>query len=505
MDTRSADDSPASATRLALLVAVVLFLSIAEVRLVLNNFDGQFREQIQASQGIVEGLPHWRLFQSRVLGPYLVHAVQRSTGLNLEQAYSLMMFVWLAAFFAVLVAAAVRLFRSVRTATAIAGSAAFLCATLMQGDWLYPWDFIDLTIFTLIVWAVMSQQPLSIVAGIITIEMFNREAATVLAGWLALDAGLAWRRKAGAETPSTGAAPGTQLGVALFLVVASVVIAEVLRSALLVREIGPEIFPPPTRGPGQLVALQIDWNVRWLVESILIWPRWPYHLVILAIPLDRLFEIRDGLLVLRRQSRHAEVEKRAAIDTVLSVFPRHRKRLLERIPSVGVILLTQVAIAEIHQGVGFPSAPANLAENRQRILRVGERLVGLPQPHVGVAKIEPQQPLVEVRRHRVGVRDALVVSLNGLLRLAEANERGADVELGRGLQADISYFLRQLVARVQPFERRLVKLLRLVPIQMVAALNLSLVGEVGALDTQPAGLEPLVKTLVAAEPPVQLK
>jgi hypothetical protein len=270
-----------------ILGVVVVFLAVAQVRVIRTNFRGQIGAQVQASQGIVEGLPHWRIYQSRVLGPYTVHAVARVTGWPIRQAYDLMMFVWLAVFFGVLTAAAWDWWRSPVIAAAAAASAAFLNAMLMQGEWLYPWDYIDLTIFTLMVWAVTRRKPLGVLVIIIAVEIVNREAATIIAGWLALDALLALTLKsaAGVSTRDVGSAK-RQLAAAVGLIILSQTASVVLRAALFVREVGPDLYPDAS-GPGTFLALQLVGNLSELAAWLIPQPNvmLAYALLVIAIPI----------------------------------------------------------------------------------------------------------------------------------------------------------------------------------------------------------------------------
>lgn len=261
---------------------VVLFLATGQIRLIHAAFGSHVAAHIDAAQGVVDGLPHWRVFQSRVLGPAMVHAATW-TGLSREAAYDTLMFVWLSLFFAVVMAAATDLWRSTPAALAAAGTAAFFNATLMQGEWLYAWDFIDLIVFAALTWAVLCEKPLGVIAGIIVLEIFNREAAIIICGWLALDAmtALVSRR----DEPLRRRAARRQLIVAIVLAVAGQAAIEALRTVLLVREVGQEIFAE-VAGPGALLGFKLGFNVYELKRWLLTQPNLmlPYGIFIGAIP-----------------------------------------------------------------------------------------------------------------------------------------------------------------------------------------------------------------------------
>jgi hypothetical protein len=286
-----------------LLAIVVLFLSVAQLKSIVNNFDSRLGQQIQAAQGVVEGLPHWRLYQSRVLGPYMVHLVKEITGWSFQQAYALMMFVWLALFFSVLTAVALSLWHSHFIAIGIAASAAFLNTTLMQGLWLYPWDYIDLTLFTLMTWAILSNKPLKIIALIIVVEIFNREAATIIAGWLALDALLEMVPRRKNTTAEQIKSAKQQILVAVALAIISQVTIEALRATLLVREIGPEIFTD-VKATDPHFELQLWNNLSSLatampgVTNLML----VYNIIFIAIPIICVIGIRSASRELSRIS-----------------------------------------------------------------------------------------------------------------------------------------------------------------------------------------------------------
>jgi hypothetical protein len=265
---------------------VILFLASAQVRLIHVTFDGQLTNHIAAAQGVVNGLPHWRVFQSRVLGPSMLQAATW-TGLSPEAAYDALMVIWLGAFFAVIIAAATQLWRSTLAGYAAAGAAAFLNASLMQGEWLYAWDFIDLIVFAALTWAVLREKRLGIIVGIIVAEIFNREAATIICGWLALDAVLTLVRHRGDDTRMHGARQ--QLIVAVALAVAGQATIEILRNVLLVREVGQEIFAE-VAGPGALLGFKLGFNIYELKRWLLTQPNLmlPYGILVGVIPVAAL-------------------------------------------------------------------------------------------------------------------------------------------------------------------------------------------------------------------------
>lgn len=295
-----------------ILAVVVLFLSVAQLKSIVTHFGDKLGPQIQAAQGVVEGLPHWRLYQSRVLGPYMVHAAKNLTGWSFQQAYALMMLVWLIIFFTVLIAVSISIWQSSLIAIGIAASAAFINSTLMQGIWLYPWDYIDLTLFTLLIWAVLTRKPLKVIALIVAVEIFNREAATIVAGWLVLDALLeVTLRKKGASSEQIGAAK-RQLMLGAGLAVVSMITVEALRATLLVREIGPEIFGD-VKSTGPLFEVQLMGNLSNYVEAF-------SHLTSMMVIYNILIAAIAVLCIVGMRSADREVSRLSLLFLILWCF-----------------------------------------------------------------------------------------------------------------------------------------------------------------------------------------
>ncbi len=286
-----------------LLALVVFFLALAQTKSIINNFDSKVVQQIQASEGVVKGLPHWRLYQSRILGPYMVHGLNKMTDWGIQKSYVRMIYFWSLAMFAVLIAVAISLWQSKLIAVSIAAAAAFLNSTVMQGIWLYPWDFIDFMVFTVLLWAILKNKPIKIIAAIIIVETFNREAAIIIAGWLILDAlvDMVLRKKRLAEDQIKQAKQ--QLMVASSLAVISAITIETLRNALLIREIGPEIFNTSSN-TGPLFAFVLFANLKSVAATLfsLTSVNQIYNILIFAIPTICVLGMRSNVRELYRAS-----------------------------------------------------------------------------------------------------------------------------------------------------------------------------------------------------------
>ncbi|MFH1904917.1 MAG: hypothetical protein ABIK53_05290 [bacterium] len=249
------------------LIFTAAFLAAAQLRGILSAFGPRINNHIAAAQGVIQGLPHWRVYQSRVLGPFFVKVISKLTGLTFGQAYPLAVFIMLFSFFLILILIARRLWNSTIAALATAIAAWALNTMLMQELWLYPWDYIDLTVFTLLTWAILVSQPFWVIGCILAFEVFNRgEVVIILSTWFIIDSifrlipsEIKWPRLR-VEIHRR------QFFVALALLVVGYTVIEVLRNVLLIREIRPEIFSDMKEGI-HFVNLRLLRNLRELCLS----------------------------------------------------------------------------------------------------------------------------------------------------------------------------------------------------------------------------------------------
>jgi len=254
--------------RLTGFIFAAVFLAAAQLRGILLVFGPRTNNHIAAVQGIVQGLPHWRIYQSRVLGPFFVEAMRSLTGLTFGQAYLLAMFILLLVFFLVLILTARCLWNSTIAALATAVAAMAFNSILMQGLWLYPWDYIDLTVFTLLMWAILASKSVWLIGSILAFEIFNREVVIILSIWLTIDAIF---KLMPAETKWPKLKVQIHWGqffIALGLLAIGCIVVEVLRNVLLIREIGPEIFSDVNvKESGSFFNVQLLKNLRDLCFS----------------------------------------------------------------------------------------------------------------------------------------------------------------------------------------------------------------------------------------------
>ena len=249
-------------------ILTVLFsagvLATAGYELIVASFHFDLHEAYALEDGMLTGHPHWRLFQNRMLAPWIFGAVRHVTGWQTPRAYEASFILLLSLFYVTLGCCLWELTKTFRTAVlglpaAFALNAILLMpngSPLMHQFWIYLWDLIDLTIFTLLVWALLSSQRAWVLAVIIAVEIFNREVALILAGLLLVDAFL---RRAVLEAPEAS----RQIILGAALAIGGLIIIEGLRSALLVAEVGRTRWP--WAKTGQSFNLEILRNVAELL------------------------------------------------------------------------------------------------------------------------------------------------------------------------------------------------------------------------------------------------
>jgi hypothetical protein len=245
-------------------VGAALALALAQLRLIVLVFDNAFVRAAEAARGVFEGYPHWRIYQNRVLAPYLIEGLARVFPSYLS-AYTVFVL-------ATLVAAGVIAWRLGTRVAGPRGGTLALCAfhlgfaLLLSRPWLYAWDYVDAIVFLVFVDFVVAEKRWPAFVPLVVVGVLNHEIASFVAAWLVADALVRWwvgRARGEKPTGAPGAQPaGAQLAwvqaaVGAGLFAASFVVVESLRSALLIEQIGPKLFTeaPPDIGSSFYLAL----------------------------------------------------------------------------------------------------------------------------------------------------------------------------------------------------------------------------------------------------------
>jgi hypothetical protein len=219
--------------------------ALIQWHLIVVVMGGNYGRSVEAAQGVLQGGPHWRVYQNRLLGPQLVEWISGVTGsfLTAHILFTVSMLT-LAGF---LVLAFTRR-NTGNMAHALAGFGIFhlLIAVLLYEPWLYAWDHLGLVLFVIFNQLVIGRAATRWFVLLWMFAILNRESAHFIALWLILEPALpfAWARL-------HGGAPRldrTRVALGAGLLGGGVLLVEQLREHLLVREIAPELWGLSTEG-----------------------------------------------------------------------------------------------------------------------------------------------------------------------------------------------------------------------------------------------------------------
>ncbi len=189
--------APSPIIRALLPVLGLIVLSVLEFRVVTLIQQANLPEQVDVAAGILAGQPYWKAYQNRLLGPGLVAGWSQLTGRATADAYQHVSFACVLLANAVALRVFSRLTGGQRSGAAWAATVAYagLFAAFQDPQWLYLWDFVDLTTMLLFAAAVVAGPvPWPWLAGLFAVELLNRESALFIALWLGIEA-FTWGRR----------------------------------------------------------------------------------------------------------------------------------------------------------------------------------------------------------------------------------------------------------------------------------------------------------------------
>jgi hypothetical protein len=222
---------------------------------------------VQAEHGILEGYPHWRVFQSRLLGPWSEEALNVLFGSNYVLAHAIVAVV-------VLAIAGVVMFHAGRAiggrqsgwSALLAFQALF--TLLMSRPWLYVWDYFVLLFGAVFLLLVICRAPWWSFLFLMAAAFLNHESALFIGVWMVTKALTdAWAQRARPD--------GQMLAGGILGSLCGILLIENLRTNLLKREIGWELFKDAGKGPtspfdayfhAQLAA-NFDNLIQWVTNS----------------------------------------------------------------------------------------------------------------------------------------------------------------------------------------------------------------------------------------------
>lgn len=240
-------------------VLAALLAALAQFRMIGKVIGPQYQDSIAAAQGVVDGLPHWMVFQSRVFGPWTVEILSGLTG-SFETAH---MLYTIAAYFLAGLAMLMVAHRHYGAKSAWIGFLCFqsLCLLLINSRWHYVWDGGELLTFTLFCHFVLAGKDWRWLAGLFAVSVLNRESAFFIAAWMILDPLIS------ATLDRTR--PRWPMALAgLACLAGGMALTQFLRTALMRREIGPDLFGMPELA-GRSFHPHIQLNIQYLLDAFM--------------------------------------------------------------------------------------------------------------------------------------------------------------------------------------------------------------------------------------------
>jgi hypothetical protein len=241
-------------------LGLAFLLAMAQLHHILLFFSATLGANIDAAIGVTTGHPHWRVYQNRVLGPYLLKGL---AGLFSGDFVGSYLFLLAASLF-------LAGYQAWRIGSKVGGAQTgwfalvflhLLFAFLFSKTWLYIWDFIGLNVFLAFVEFVIYERPWYWFTALFAIGILNRDSGQFIALWLVLEPVCRWlvhkpiaRRQALAMAAS-----------GVVCAIAGALLINFLRTSLLIEESGFGILGGTPSGygpnffwnlPGNLYLLQ---------------------------------------------------------------------------------------------------------------------------------------------------------------------------------------------------------------------------------------------------------
>jgi hypothetical protein len=229
-----------------------LLLAMVQLHHLLLFFSATLGANMDAAIGVTTGHPHWRVYQNRILGPYLLKGLAGLMSGDTTGAYLMMLTVSLslAGYQAWRVG---RMIGGEQTGWFALVTLHLLFAFLFSSTWLYIWDFIGLNIFLAFVGFVISARAWYWFAALFAVAILNRESGQFIALWMILDP-LSRRL---VQRQRTKQADWRMAVAGVICAAAGAWLVGYLRTALLVEEVGFNLIhgTPPGYGPNYFWGL----------------------------------------------------------------------------------------------------------------------------------------------------------------------------------------------------------------------------------------------------------
>ncbi|MCL4268837.1 MAG: hypothetical protein KJZ72_04805 [Anaerolineales bacterium] len=165
---------------------IVFAISLMVYQIIRQLYDPYWQELADSTFRVLAGKPDWLAYQNRLLAPFLVSII---TSFGVSQVSALKIFVLF-----MVVGQNVLLFLLFSTSKEASRNAIFavLAYTILflfvQEYRLYPWDYVDIFLFTFFAWGVFERKSLLFFVLLFFVAILNRESALFISLYMALDA-----------------------------------------------------------------------------------------------------------------------------------------------------------------------------------------------------------------------------------------------------------------------------------------------------------------------------
>jgi hypothetical protein len=275
--------------------AAAIGLSLGQWHHVAFFFGNDFFRAVQAERGVLEGYPHWRIFQSRLLGPGMENFLSLVFGFNLAVAHIIVAIVILALCGVVMFHAGRAIGGSQRGWSALLAFHVLFTLTMAR-PWLYIWDYFVLLAAAVFLLLMIQRAPWWSFMLVMGMAFFNHESALFIGVWMVTKAlADAWAEHRYPDWKMLGGGVLGSLG--------GIALTEILRTLLLKREIGWEIFNDVGKPPADGLAGHFAFKLPTNLQDIYQWfahPNVSFFLVkplplVLALALAVILVVRHGV------------------------------------------------------------------------------------------------------------------------------------------------------------------------------------------------------------------
>jgi hypothetical protein len=248
---------------LALLSSICLFRNF----IYMAQAEGYLRS-VEASLSVTNGYPIWKLFQSRVLGPYTIKILSFAS----SDAY-------MAAHITFhIVAVAIAGFLCWRLGRKYGGNdqSALLALTvfiscfalIIAPPWLYSWDLIDIIVFLFFIDLVLSRASLVWFLSLFAVAIWNRDSANFIALWLIVDPIIRYLNARWQKLTPIIPFDWRRVIAGLVCIATGIILAESLKRNLMIEQIGPKIFPNEPISADNRYNIVFGFNMQLLKQSL---------------------------------------------------------------------------------------------------------------------------------------------------------------------------------------------------------------------------------------------